>query len=309
MTSPAKFKEYTWLISTIDRAGKISLKDLNKRWVDTEMSGGVEMARTTFNRRRDAILHTFGILIECDHQNGYKYYISNKEALKHDKVRNWMLSTLSVSNMLNDSVGMHNRILLEDIPSCDDKLTEIINAMRNNRQITFSYHRYGSEEANESTGSPYCIKLFKRRWYVLVKFEDAPEGKDGLYIYSLDRMENVVMADTEFTLDAEFDAAVYFSDSFGVLVDNEKKAERVVLRAYNWEKYYMRDLPIHKSQREIEDAGEYADFEVQLRPTADFIAQVMSYGKWLKVVSPQWLVDEIQKQIREAMERYDIIEH
>ena len=55
MTTPALFKEYIWLINTIYKAKAISLNDINERWVETEMSGGVEMARSTFNRHKDAI--------------------------------------------------------------------------------------------------------------------------------------------------------------------------------------------------------------------------------------------------------------
>ena len=55
MNIPTKFKEYIWLVSTIRRAGKISLAEINELWVKTEMSGGTELARATFNRHKDAI--------------------------------------------------------------------------------------------------------------------------------------------------------------------------------------------------------------------------------------------------------------
>lgn len=45
------------------------------------MSGGVEMARSTFNRHKDAIEDIFGIYIECDRSNGYVYYIGNAKVL------------------------------------------------------------------------------------------------------------------------------------------------------------------------------------------------------------------------------------
>lgn len=63
MKIPALFKEYIWLVRTIYRARRISLVELNERWVETDMSGGVEMARTTFNRHKDAIQDIFGIYI------------------------------------------------------------------------------------------------------------------------------------------------------------------------------------------------------------------------------------------------------
>ena len=50
MKSYILFQQYIWLVNTIYRNGKISLEDLNRKWVDTDMSEGVPMARSTFNR-------------------------------------------------------------------------------------------------------------------------------------------------------------------------------------------------------------------------------------------------------------------
>lgn len=55
MKIPTLFKEYIWLIETIHQAGKITFAEINEKWCRTEESGGVEFARTTFNRHRDAI--------------------------------------------------------------------------------------------------------------------------------------------------------------------------------------------------------------------------------------------------------------
>ena len=41
MTTPILFKEYIWLVETIHKARKITFADLNERWLETEMSGGV----------------------------------------------------------------------------------------------------------------------------------------------------------------------------------------------------------------------------------------------------------------------------
>lgn len=64
MTTYTKFKEYIWLVNTIYKARKITLAEINERWLETEMSGGVELARTTFNRHKDAIEDIFGNLHE-----------------------------------------------------------------------------------------------------------------------------------------------------------------------------------------------------------------------------------------------------
>nr|MCR4852481.1 WYL domain-containing protein [Prevotella sp.] len=130
MKIPTLFKEYIWLIETISKAGRITFAEINQLWKQKEESGGLEFSRSTFNRHRDAILDMFGVIIECDKKDGYKYYIYNNEVLHEDSVQNWLYSTLSVSNMLDENVGLQHRILLESIPSGNLHLQQIIKAMR-----------------------------------------------------------------------------------------------------------------------------------------------------------------------------------
>ena len=61
MTTPILFKEYIWLVNTIYQARNITLEEINRKWVQTDMSGGVEIARNTFIRHRNAIENIFGI--------------------------------------------------------------------------------------------------------------------------------------------------------------------------------------------------------------------------------------------------------
>lgn len=73
MRTQVKFKEYIWLVNTINKARAISFADIQKKWLETDMSEGIELARSTFNRHKDAIEDIFGIYIECNRKNGYKY--------------------------------------------------------------------------------------------------------------------------------------------------------------------------------------------------------------------------------------------
>jgi hypothetical protein len=76
------------------------------------------------------------------------------------------------------------------------------------------------------------------------------------------------------------------------------------LRAYGAERYYLRDLPIHHSQRVINPTDEYTDFEMKLRPTADFKAHLLSRGQWVEILEPQSLADEIIEWHQKAIDRY-----
>ena len=142
MKTPALFKEYIRLVNTIHNAKRISFAEINEKWLRTEMSEGMPLSRTTFNRHKDAIEDIYGIYIDGDRRDGYRYYIGNEEVLHEDSVQNWMLSTLTVNNLISESMSIQNRIVLEDIPSEGERLMTLIRAMKEGRRGELRYNRF-----------------------------------------------------------------------------------------------------------------------------------------------------------------------
>jgi len=299
MNTYTKFKEYIWLVNTIYQARSITLAEINEKWLQTEMSEGIPLSRTTFHRHRIAIEEIFGLYIDCDRNNGYKYFIDNDYVLQDDSVQNWMLSTLSVSNLLGESMSLSDRILLENIPSGGEKLKQVIKAMKESKRISITYRRYGGHATRTFDLEPYCVKLFGQRWYLLGRFADR-----GMAIFSFDRILEIKMSNEKFKVDEDFDAANYFSDCFGVMLDENSKPEKVLIRAYGYEPYYLRDLPLHHSQREIQSTEEYCDFELRLKITSDFKSKLLSRGEWIEILEPKALAKEIVEWHQKAIERY-----
>lgn len=322
MKSYFLFKEYIWLVNLINRRGRISLIDINKEWLYTDMSEGVDIARNTFLRHKNAIEDIFGIIIECDTHDEYKYYISNSHVLSEDSIQNWMLSTITVNNLLTENISLAERILLESVPSDGDFLHSIIEAMRKKVRIKLTYQKYGYDNSSTATFAPYCLRLFQCRWYVLGQFQrparegETPKRRKGLpkgYIeyfatYSLDRVKEIELTDEKFELDKDFSAAEYFKDCFGVYREESIPVQKVVIRAFGLQRYYMRDLPWHHSQKEKFWGEEYADYEFSLRPTSDFVRFIMRYGTQVKVISPVDLARKVREQLLEAIDMYNDLE-
>ena len=299
MTVPVLFREYIWLVNTIYKARKISLSEINEKWIETDYSGGVEFSRTTFHRHKIAIEDMFGIYIECDRKNGFKYYIGNEYVLQENSVQNWMLSTLSVSSLLAESMSLNERILLENVPSGGEKLKMLIKAMKESKKISITYRRYGGHATRTFDLEPYCLKLFGQRWYLLGRFADR-----GMATFSIDRMLEIKVSNEKFKFDEDFDAVNYFSDCFGVMLDENSKPEKVLIRAYGYEPYYLRDLPLHHSQREIQSTEEYSDFELRLKITSDFKSKLLSRGEWIEILEPKALAEELVEWHQKAIDRY-----
>jgi hypothetical protein len=310
MKTYTKFKEYIWLVNTIRKAKRITLAEINERWLETEMSDGAPMARATFNRHKDAIEDIFGIYIDCDRQNGYKYFIGNDHVLREDTVQNWMLSTLTVSNVVSEGLSLQDRILLETASSGREFLSQVIEAMKKSVRVKVSYQRYGADEPKLLDFEPYCIKLFNKRWYVLAHFHrdaiNEREADDYFGMFAFDRIRDIELTNEKFQIASDFDAAEYFSENYGVLVHDGTPMERIVIRAYGQERYYLCDLPIHHSQRIIEEGEDNTDFELKLRPTYDFICHLVGLGNSVQVLSPDWLADEVRDMHLDAAMMYGI---
>ena len=71
-------QKYIWVIKTIHRSGRITLKDLNEKWrQNIDLSRGENLPRQTFDRWKGGILDMFGIVIDCEQHGKYHYYIAN----------------------------------------------------------------------------------------------------------------------------------------------------------------------------------------------------------------------------------------
>ena len=303
MKSYALFQQYIWLVKTIHKYRKLTLDEINQHWLDTDMSEGLPIARSTFNRHRDAILDMFGVIIECDKKDGFRYYIYNSEVLEEDSIQNWMLSTLSVNSILSESKDVYDRILLEQVPSDGDNLHKFIDAMKRGVRVKVGYRKYGSQEIKSTmTLEPYFVKLFNKRWYALVKF---PEPTGMLFTLAFDRIVSLEVTEDKYIYDKDFDPTGWFRNCYGIVRDNDVPIERIVIRAFGKEADYIRDLPLHHSQKEIAHEEGFSDFELILSPTADFWTPLMARGATIKILQPQWLADEIKKMHLEAAKLYE----
>lgn len=296
-----QLKKHIWLINTIRRHGKISFKELSDLWErNKEMSDYTPLQRGTFNRWRTDIRSKLGIDIDCQKVGGYLYFISNPDDIDDDKLKSWMLDTFSVGNLVQDSLSLKNRILVEDIPSGLLHLTPILEAMKGNKVIEITYNSFTTEKVHTTSVEPYCLKLFEGRWYLLAK----PTWENTFKIYGLDRIMSLTIHETTFKLPRDFSATEYFKTMYGI-VSEDVEPQRIVIRAYTQHRQYIKSLPIHHSQRLIAENAEYADFELYVAPTYDFIMRLLHDGAWLEVISPASLRQAMKGWISDMYEHYE----
>lgn len=298
-----QLNKYVWLVETIHKAknrGGITLKEIQSRWLGSDLSEGTELSRRTFINNIHSIEELFEINIECG--NGYRYNIEYGDCFDEGSTRSWMLNAFSLHAMVSNSRKLKERVLLEDMPSGRNFLEDIIKAMRDNHVIFISYYSYNSEKYYEFAIHPYFVKAFKKRWYVVA----YSPGTDDIRCYALDRMENVIISDKVFKMPKDLEPAEYFKDCFGIINNEDSEVQKVVLKVDAFQSNYIRNLPLHESQKEMKRTDEYSIFEYHLKPEFDFEQEIFSNMDTMEVLEPQWLREEITQRLKNLTGKYQI---
>ncbi len=317
-------QKYIWLVQTFIRVGErgLSLDEICSRW---ENRFGTEYARRTFNNHREAIEEVFGIEIECNRSTN-RYFVRGAEDVKDENAESaWLINTFTVNNML--ALGkerLSGRVAVEDIPSGHRHLTSAMEAMTENREIEIVYQKYTSEEPASYSLRPYAVKEFAKRWYIIgyclskngepvgkdkyQKEEDSPRSQEplkqsGLRVFGLDRVKSLELTDRTFKMPSEFDVDELFATSFGIYIP-ESKGQTITLRTTPTEARFLRDLPIHHSQKEVAADANSVTFEIFVCPNQALIMEICKHGHRLEVLSPADVREAVKEELAKAFELY-----
>lgn len=286
--------KYVWVIETIYRRKRLSFKDLNDLWLQDDISRGVELPKRTFDNWKNEIWDVFGINIVNERRGRYRYYIENEEDINSGGVLSWLYNTASVVNTLSNCHNIRERILLENVPSGQEYLQTIVEAMKNNRVLNITYQSYWSDDESNFDVEPFCVKLFRQRWYLVARsiyYNDKPP-----MVYSLDRISQLQMLKETFDMPKDWNAEEFFDGCFGVF--RTMGTERVKIKVTATQANYIRSLQLHNSQREVERNEDYSIFTYSLRPEYDFQQELLRHGEDVEVLEPQWLREEIAGKIQ-----------
>ncbi len=295
------FKSYIWLLETLQSHGGLTLKELQSLWMRSSVNDErKELAPRTLYNHIQSISDIFGIDIECDRSDN-TYHIKNEDVICFDGIRQWMLEALSLNSLLNESAGLKDRIIFENVPSCQKHLTTVIQAIRDGKVLDTVYKGYGMRKAEIFILEPWCLREFKRRWYLFARKADDNDP----HLFALDRFQSMAIGETEFSMPKEFNANEYFAGIYGIRIYPDQKPQSVTIKAGITQANYFRSLPLHPSQEEIEAGDDYAVFRYFLTPDFDFKQDILSFGAKIEVLEPAELRTELKDTIDQMARIYD----
>lgn len=313
-----QFGRYVWLVDILRQYKHLSYREISEKWQQSGLSygDGDELPLRTFHNHRKAILDIFNIIIELDHSvKGYKYHIANPSELEGDGLRSWLVDSYATLNQIQADSMLKDRVEFEDIPSGHTWLTIFMQAMRNNKVMEIVHQGFGKDDAHSFEIEPYCLKVVKRRWYIIannpyyVMLNKQHQGEEGysprkeIRAYGLDRIREATILDKTFEMKKGFNLKTFYAGCTGI-IPSDDPIEHVVLRAYRDAPDYLRTLPLHASQQEVERNEESTTFSYDVKLTYDFLQLIMQQGDQVEVLEPKKLRDQMRNLVNALMNYY-----
>jgi predicted DNA-binding transcriptional regulator YafY len=102
----------------------------------------------------------------------------------------------------------------------------------------------------------------------------------------------------------QISAEEYFDGSFGINHSDNQQPEQIHIKVYGAQVEYVRALPIHESQKEIETNYDWSIFEYRLVPCYNFYQQLLWHREKLEVLEPQYVREELISSLQKMLDHY-----
>jgi proteasome accessory factor C len=305
------------------RRTAISLEDLMAR---------LECSKSTLYRAINVLKDTLHAPVEFDAQVGGFRYADAKGASAFELPGLWFtpaeLQALAVMQRLLKDVG--GGLLTEHLGPLTKRLDELTHHRRLNlgeaasrlrfpaiasrpagpafqtaasatlqrKKLWIEYHARGTDERSDRTVSPQRITHYRESWYL----DGWDEGKMDLRCFAIDRIVRLTLLDERAidVPDAELDA--HYASAYGIFGG---KADKIAVLRFTKERArWVADEVWHPEQQgmQLED-GSY-ELKIPYRDQRELVMDILRHGPHVLVIEPQSLVDEVKRELSEALGRY-----
>ena len=322
-----RVKFYSWLIGLLDRK-HLTFEEIANEWRDANANQDEdELDKRTFHRYRENIQSQFGITVECNKSDGYRYYLK-RDPVENDDVTEWMLSSLRLAS-LGDMLKFHNKVMLDTPPYNTEYLDDILAAIDKQYLLKFKYvSGFGAE--SDIVLQPAFVRYFKQRWYVIgVKSEERRvknssaevdgdadlnadvDEKKLVRCLPFDRISFLKLICEKHPLSTKMKKFLtpenYYEDCFGIYRMEDVPVEKIRIRAFYPEYNYIEEVPLHESQQKVKESkdGMYREYTLTIRPSRDFLQELLWHGRNLIVLKPENLRQEMIGILKDMTKSYE----
>lgn len=261
------------------------------------LENDIEVSKRTLERYIKDLIDSFFI----EFSNEKKGYVRN--TLIDEKEANLYLQYLNVNmltqNLINfsENSSKHQKYIISEniVFKGTVHIETILTAFEQQKELTFSYSKqYAQKEEREVI--PLFLKEYQKRWYLIGLDKNR---NTELRTFGLDRIENLKI---DKSIQNNVDIEKYKQVFNGVIGLDLRPIHpaypnpiTILIKAKGLQPYYFKSLPLHESQKIVEETKEFTLFEYEVLINFEFTQHLNMYQPFLEVMEPDWLRSRMNK--------------
>jgi predicted DNA-binding transcriptional regulator YafY len=263
---------------------------------------GFEISKRTLQRDIEDIRYEFGIDIRYNRARD-GYFIDFDNSPNFDSFLNF-LEIVNTANLITESL-IKSKETLKYISFESNSplrgaqlLKDALYAITQHRRISFIHYNFGTGQMKKYSISPYLLKEYQKRWYILGMLANGE-----LRLFGIDRIESMNLEPLTFTPKKNFNATTYFDNIIG-LSKSEDRPEQIILQFTAFQGNYIKTLPLHHSQEIIKDDEKSLTISLNLIPNLELLQKICAYGNQVKIIKPTSLIKQLKLVLQDTLRQY-----
>ena len=212
-----------------------------------------------------------------------------------------IFNAINVNSLLSEK-EIEETIQFEKIPKYkgDEHIGKLLEFIKDRNCINIEYQKFNSDEVKTHTLSPYLLKEYRNRWYLI----GMNHKNEYINTFGLDRIDYIEKSNKKFKFHKTFSPKTYFKHAFGITTFTGE-AKNVVLSFNKHQKDYILTQELHESQEIISIKEDELIISLKVGITVELIMAIMSFGDNVKVISPESLKETIKQKLKKTLEQYN----
>jgi len=290
---------YSLIIKRLEKSPATFEQIANYLEIETDVQGkNFIISKRTFQRDIKDIYAQLNIEIANEKKGDKRYFIKSKPETEDHSQR--LLDAYQMVNLVKVSQEYSAHVLFEPRKLRGvEHFTGLLYAIKNKKIICFDHYKYWEDVIKQRTVHPLALKEARGRWYLI-----AVDTKDSnLKTFGLDRISELEISKVSFRNKYDFNIEELFTHSFGIINDEDSKPQKITLSFTYEQGQYIKAYPLHHSQKTIGE-DENVIVELFIRPTHDFIMELLSFGEEITILSPASLAKKIKATSVNVVKKY-----
>lgn len=170
------------------------------------------------------------------------------------------------------------------------------------KTLCISYQSFKAREASSFCFSPYLLKEYRNRWFVLGQ---SHRRSGPLLTLALDRIHSVQEDTEDYRENTQLNLATYYNNCLGVTKSPNQREGDVFFWIDNESAPYIITKPLHHTQKMLSEDENGKIFSIRVILNFELERELLGFGPKIKVLGPRILVKQMRALFKKCVGHYN----